>query len=82
MGFHPLELAVLAVVVLAIFGPKTLSSFMHGAGKTMGQAKQAKDKFMAEVPVEDFSKLKDQVNAVSNPGKAVQKLLLEEKKAE
>ena len=33
MGFHPLELAVLAVVVLAIFGPKTLSSFMHGAGK-------------------------------------------------
>ncbi|GHO45123.1 Sec-independent protein translocase subunit TatA/TatB [Ktedonospora formicarum] len=82
MGFHPLELAIVAFILLAIFGPKKLTSLMHSMGKGVAQAKNMKDKIMAEVPVEDLSKLKEQVNTVTNPGKAIQRLLLEEKKEE
>jgi TatA/E family protein of Tat protein translocase len=82
MGFHPVELAILAVILLAIFGPKKLTSMMHEVGKGMGHAKKATEKIMAEVPVEDLTKLKEQVNMAANPSQAVKRLLLDEPKAE
>lgn len=80
MGFHPVELAIVAVILLAIFGPKKLSSLMREAGKGVGQAKKMTEKVKSEVPIEDLTKIKEQVNMAANPGKAVQRLLLDEPK--
>jgi Sec-independent protein translocase protein TatA len=63
-GFHPLDLVVIALVVLTIFGPKTLQSLARSAGKGANQVKDIKNKVMAELPVEEFSELPQQVPRV------------------
>ncbi|GCE27745.1 hypothetical protein KDA_32290 [Dictyobacter alpinus] len=80
---HLLEFLVLAGIVLALFGPKALQSIARNAGKTTGEAKNAKDKFMSHVPAEDISKLHQKLNSVpTNPAQAFKMLMTpEEKKA-
>jgi TatA/E family protein of Tat protein translocase len=56
-----LDIIVIAGIVLALFGPKTLQSLARNAGKTTGGVKKAKDKFMAH---EDVSKVNDTLNKV------------------
>ncbi len=46
-----LDIIVIAGIVLALFGPKTLQSLARNAGKTTGGVKNAKDKFMAHEDV-------------------------------
>lgn len=57
MGFHPLDIIVVVGIALLLFGPKTLQSLSRTAGRGMGHARDAKDKLMAELPVEEFSKV-------------------------
>jgi Sec-independent protein translocase protein TatA len=76
MGIHPLDLLIILLVVLALFGAKTLQSISHSAGKTVGQAKVMKDKLMAELPVEEISQIKEGIPQVPlNSRQAAQMLV-------
>lgn len=46
---HIVEILVVSLIGLAIFGPKMLQSMAREAGKTTSQVKNLKDKFTKEV---------------------------------
>lgn len=80
---HIIEILIIAGIALAIFGPKTLQSLARNAGKTTGEVKNAKDKFMSHVPADDISKLHETLNKVpTNPAQAVQMLMTPTEKKE
>ncbi len=76
-GFHILDLVIIAIIGLALFGPKALQSIARNAGKSVGQAKSAKEKVMAELPMEELSKVAQKVPM--NPQQAIQMLITPEK---
>src|SRR5579872_3395816 len=79
MGFHPLELAVILVIGLLIFGPKTIQSMARNAGKTVSQAKEAKDKLLAELPMEELNSVRDHISRIPlSPQQAAMMLLTPE----
>ena len=80
-GFHLLDLIVILVIGLLIAGPKALQSISRNAGKGMGQAKAMKDKVMAELPMEEVSKISETISKIPlSPQQAVQMLVTPEKK--
>ncbi|MBV9257900.1 MAG: twin-arginine translocase TatA/TatE family subunit [Ktedonobacteraceae bacterium] len=80
MGHIP-ELVVLIGIALAIFGPKALNSMARNAGKGVSQVKNAKDKLMAELPMEEIAKVTESIPQVPlNPQQAVRMLLTPEQK--
>lgn len=79
MGFHFMDLIVIAAIGLALFGPKTLQSIARSAGKGLGQAKTMKDKVMSELPMEEITKITDQIPQVPlNSRQAIHMLLTPE----
>jgi Sec-independent protein translocase protein TatA len=78
-GFHIFDLIVIALVGLAIFGPRALQSMARSAGKGLGQVKEAKDKVMSELPLEELSRVSQKVP--TNPQQAIQMLITPEEKA-
>jgi Sec-independent protein translocase protein TatA len=81
MGFRLPELIALAAIVLALFGPKTLQSVARNVGKGVSQVKGAKDKIMAELPMEEIAKVTEGIPQVPlNPQQAVRMLLTPEQK--
>src|SRR5476651_1538564 len=81
MGFHLPELIVLVGIALAIFGPKTLNSMARNAGKGVSQAKNVKDQIMAELPMEEISRVTNSIPQIPlNPQQAVRMLLTSEQK--
>ena len=83
MGFHPLELAVIVVIGLLIFGPKTIQSMARNAGKTLGQAKEAKDKLLAELPMEELNSVRENLSRIPlSPQQAAIMLLTPEQQRE
>jgi sec-independent protein translocase protein TatA len=84
-GFHLVDLIVILVIGLLIAGPKALQSISRNAGKGVGQAKTVKDKVMAELPMEEVSKISQTISKIPmSPQQAVQMLLTpeQEKKQE
>jgi Sec-independent protein translocase protein TatA len=78
-GFHLLDLVVILVIGLLVAGPKALQSMSRNAGKGMGQAKAMKDKVMAELPMEEVSKISETFSKIPlSPQQAVQMLLTPE----
>jgi Sec-independent protein translocase protein TatA len=78
-GLHLLDLIVVVAIALLIVGPKTVQSLSRKAGKGVGQAKTMKDQVMAELPMEDISKISSTFSKIPmSPQQAVQKLLLPE----
>ena len=76
MGFHPLDIVVIVAIALLIFGPKTLQSLSHSAGKGMGQAKEMKNKLMAELPIEELVKANDTLSQIpTSPQQVAHKLV-------
>lgn len=83
MGFHFIDIVIVVGIALAIFGPKTLQSIARSTGKGLGQAKTVKDKVMAELPMEEISKMTEQIPSVPlNSRQAIQMLITPEKPAE
>ena len=81
MGFHPLELAVILVIGLLIFGPKAIQSVARNAGKTVGQAKEAKDKLLAELPMEELNSVRENIARIPmSPQQAAMMLLAPEQR--
>ena len=79
-GFHLLDLIVILAIGLLIAGPKALQSISRNAGKGMGQAKAMKDKVMAELPMEEVSKISETISKIPlSPQQAVQMLVTPEK---
>jgi Sec-independent protein translocase protein TatA len=78
-GFHLVDLIVILVIGLLIAGPKALQSISRNAGKGVGQAKTMKDKVMAELPMEEVSKISQTISKIPmSPQQAVQMLLTPE----
>lgn len=76
MGFHPLDLIVIVGIALLIFGPKTLQSISHTAGRGMGQAKEMKDKLLADLPIEELSRINNTISQIpTSPQQVAQKLM-------
>jgi len=79
--FHFVDILIIAAIGLALFGPKALQSMARSAGKGVGQAKDVKDKLMAELPVEDFASVAESIPQVPlNSRQAVQMLLNSDEK--
>ena len=79
MGFHFMDLIVVAAIGLALFGPKALQSIARSAGKGVEQAKSMKDKVMSEIPLEEITKITNQLPQVPlNSRQALQMLLTPE----
>jgi len=76
-GFHILDLVIIAIIGLTLFGPKALQSIARNAGKGVGQAKAAKEKVVAELPLEEISKVTQKVPM--NAQQAIQMLITPEK---
>ena len=76
MGLHFVDMIIVAAIALALFGPKALQSVAREAGKTVGQVKEAKDKVMAEVPLDEVTKIKENIPQVPlNSRQALQMLI-------
>ncbi len=79
-GFHIFDLIVIALIGLAIFGPKALQSMARSTGKGLGHVKEVKDKLMSELPLEEISKVSQKIPKVPlNTQEALQMLLTPEK---
>jgi Sec-independent protein translocase protein TatA len=57
MGGHWLDILIVALVGLTIFGPKALQSMARSAGKGLGQAKDIKDKVMSDLALDEITKV-------------------------
>jgi TatA/E family protein of Tat protein translocase len=75
-GFHALDLIVIVGIALVIFGPKTLQSLARSAGHGLNQAKDAKNKLLAEFPMDDFAKISKTVSQIPlSPQQAARQLV-------
>lgn len=76
MGFHPLDILIIAGFALILFGPKTLQSLSRSAGRGLGQAKDMKDKLMSELPVEEISKVNEALSKIpTSPQQVAHKVI-------
>ncbi len=79
MGFHALDWVIILVIGLVILGPKTVQSLSRSAGKTVGRAKEAKDKVLSELPVEELNSVRTNISRIPlSPQQAVTMLLTPE----
>ena len=83
MGFHPLDWLVILAIGLLIFGPKAMQSVARNAGKTVSHAKEAKDKLLAELPMEELNSVRDHISRIPmSPQQAAIMLLTPEQQRE
>lgn len=76
MPLHFFDMLIVALIGLALFGPKALQSVARSAGKGVGQAKEMKDKLLNELPVDEISKVTNSLPAVPlNSRQAIQMLI-------
>lgn len=82
MGFHLVDILIVAAIGLALFGPKALQSMARNAGRGVGQAKDVKDKLLSDLPMEDISKVTGQISKLPqiplNSRQAIQMLVASE----
>ncbi|HET9920512.1 MAG TPA: twin-arginine translocase TatA/TatE family subunit [Ktedonobacteraceae bacterium] len=82
MGFHFMDLVVVLVIGLLIFGPKKLQEISRGAGKTMRQVNEIKDKMLADLQVDELTEVRRQIPTIpTNPQQAFKMIVSEEKPA-
>ncbi len=81
MGLHLVDIIIVAAIGLALFGSKTLQSMARGAGKTAGQAKSVKDKVMADIPLDEITRVTEHIPQVPlNSRQALQMLMRSDEK--
>jgi TatA/E family protein of Tat protein translocase len=79
MGFHFVDWIVILAIGLLIFGPKAMQSIARNAGKTLGHAKEAKDKLLAELPMEEINEVRENISRIPmSPQQAAMMLLTPE----
>lgn len=84
-GFHFLDLGIILLIGLAILGPKALISMSRKAGEGASHAKDMKDKIMAELPMDEISRVSQSMPHIpqipTSPQQAVRMLVMSEKKS-
>ncbi|MEO8972040.1 MAG: twin-arginine translocase TatA/TatE family subunit [Ktedonobacteraceae bacterium] len=81
LGFHWFELLIIAGIGLILLGPKTMQSIARNAGKGVSQAKDMKEKVLAEIP-EEVTSISRHISRVPlSPQQAVQMLMTSEKES-
>ncbi len=77
-GFHWFDLLIIAGIGLILMGPKALQSVARNAGKGVSQAKNVKDRVLAEIP-EEVTQISQHIARVPlSPQQAVQMLITPE----
>lgn len=76
MGFHLVDILIVAAIGLALFGSKSLQSIARSAGKTAAQAKEAKDRLMADIPLDEISKVTNTLPHVPTNSRDVLNMLM------
>lgn len=80
---HFLNYVLIAVVILALFGPKTLQSLARSAGKATGEMKHAKDQLVSDPSLENALKLKQSFDKIpTSPQQAARMMLMPGKKSD
>lgn len=75
-GFHLLDILIVALIGLAIFGPKALQSMARNAGKGVSQAKQMKETIMSDLSLDEVKKIAEDIPQVPlNSRQAMQMLM-------
>jgi TatA/E family protein of Tat protein translocase len=83
MGFHVFDWIIILAIGLLIFGPKAMQSIARNTGKTLGQAKEAKDKLLAELPMEELNQVRENISRIPmSPQQAAMMLLTPEQQRE
>jgi Sec-independent protein translocase protein TatA len=59
MGLHPLDLLIILLFGLALFGPRMLQSVARNLGRGVGQARGMKDRLKAELQVDELSQISE-----------------------
>ena len=73
---HIVEILIIAVVALAIFGPKALQEIARNTGKGVSQANAMKQKFMDDMPVKELNSVAETISKVpTNPAQAMQRMV-------
>ena len=77
-GFHWFELLIIVGIGLILMGPKTVQSIARNAGKGVSQAKNAKEKVLAEIP-EEVTQISEHISRIPlSPQQAVRMLMTPE----
>lgn len=58
-GLGPVELLIIAGLILLVFGPGQIPKFARGIGQALREVREAKRELKAEV--EDVTKIKDEI---------------------
>jgi Sec-independent protein translocase protein TatA len=71
-----LEILLVGIVLLAIFGPRTLQSLARSAGRGMGQARHLKDKVVSDLAVDDLKKVTEKLSHIPRNSQDVVKMVI------
>nr|BBH94887.1 hypothetical protein KTA_30860 [Thermogemmatispora argillosa] len=80
MGFHPIDLLIILLFGLALFGPRALQSVARNLGRGVGQARVMKDKIKEELQVEELSHISENIPRLPLNTREAARLLLTEQK--
>lgn len=78
MGFHPIDLLIIILFGLALFGPRALQSVARNLGRGVGQARVVKDKIKEELQVEELTQLSEDIPRLPLNTREAARLLLTE----
>jgi len=85
-GFHLIDFLIVALIGLAIFGPKALQSMARNAGKGVGQVQQMKETILSDLSLDEVRKIAEDIPQLpTNSLQAMQMLIetdVEEKSSE
>ena len=78
-GIGPMEMLVILLVVLIVFGPKRLPEMMKTVGRMMAELKKTADEVKKEIiQQEDMKEIQDSLREISDVPKLVQMQLEKE----
>ncbi|WP_069802862.1 Sec-independent protein translocase subunit TatA/TatB [Thermogemmatispora onikobensis] len=80
MGFHPIDLLIIFLFGLALFGPRALQSVARNLGRGVGQARVVKDKIKEELQVEELAQISGNIPRLPLNTREAASLLLKEQK--
>ncbi|WP_322480537.1 Sec-independent protein translocase subunit TatA/TatB [Thermogemmatispora sp.] len=80
MGFHPIDLLIILLFGLALFGPRALQSVARNLGRGVGQARVMKDKIKEELRVEELAQISENIPRLPLNTREAARLLLTEQK--
>lgn len=80
MGLHPLDILIVVLLGMLIFGSQALQKWASSAGKTMKQVNELKDQVLSELPVQELSEVTNKLSRIpTSPQQVAARLLMPER---